>query len=559
MRVLCHGIPFFCDNSPVDLYPGPHEIRTIGNYGTAFYRYNPLEDSAPRLIERIAKEWPPDLMMIWMPEAHPPPLEIERAPVKTLALISDWNVYYPVLHVNLARYDVVLCDTGGTEAFRDGLIRPKHLFPLYSHITPVHKPWPVAKDIDVVFVGNLDPASHTARARYLERLANLSDRYRVVIATEAYREDYAKLLCRARIVFNHSIRGEVNLRVFETLACGSLAFLEEGNREVRSWLKPDEEIVLYNDENFEAKIAHYLDHSAEAAAVAARGHARAAEFAGENRLTRLIEWAVSEPSSGRPFLALPQAEQEYETLVMYGCSPFKVYHAIEARFVPRVLSSMPNDPRAWTAAALHLISAHHEAADLPQRTERFRKAVDRAMRLEPGSAVYALNAASACRHCGDEAAEIECLERVRQCDTIQGKTCLIGSAADAFYIRWQRAVAEGRACPAMIHAEALIRLAVIHARNGLARMAERCLEQARTLDEGATGWIALLAEIQWATGRKDDAVTTLMDHLTRLPLDLGVRDRLCQMLVECGRQHEARFLAEETMRIATALGGADPQ
>jgi tetratricopeptide (TPR) repeat protein len=554
MRVLCHGIPFFCDNSPVDLYAGPHEIRTIGNYDAAFYRYDPLEETAPRVLDRISKEWPPDLMMVWMPEAHPPPLEIERAPVKTVAMVSDWNVYFPVLHVNLSRYDAVLCDTAGTEVLRNRLVQPRHLFPLYSQISPVHKPWPVEKDIDVVFVGNLDPASHATRARYLERLANLSGRYRIVITTETYREEYAKLLCRARIVFNHSIRGEVNLRVFETLACGSLAFLEEGNREIRSWLTPDEEIVLYNHENFEKKIAHYLEHPAEAEAVAARGHARAAEFAGENRLTHLVEWAALEPSSGRPFLTLPQEEQDYETLMMYGCSPFKVYHAIETRYLARVLDKMSDDPRAWTAAALHWISAHHDPSDLTLRVKRFRKATDRAMRLDPSSAVYALNGATACRHCGDEVREIECLEHALRCDAIHGKTCLIGSVADPFFIRWQRAVAEGRAHPGMIHAEAHLRLAVILARSGRAQEAERHLEQCRAADSDAAGWIRLLAEIQWATHRGNDAVSTLMDNLPRLPLDLGARDRLCQMLVESGRQDEARYLAEETMRIASAIG-----
>ena len=60
-------------------------------------------------------------------------------------------------------------------------------------------------------------------------LAKLSDRYKILIGTNFDREDYAKQLSRARIVFNHCVRGELNLRVWETLAIGPLLFLDEAN------------------------------------------------------------------------------------------------------------------------------------------------------------------------------------------------------------------------------------------------------------------------------------------------------------------------------------------
>ena len=306
MRVLSHGVPFCCDDTPLSAYAGSHEIRYLGNCEQAYYRYDPLQETAPEIIERIARDWPPDLLLCWIPEVHPPPLGIEEVPIPTVALVSDWNVYHRVLRVNLARYDLVLCDKPGVEVLRSDLVHPEYLFPLYSQISIAHKPWPVEKDIDILFVGNLNHAAHATRAHYLERLAKLSDRYRVVITGGVVGDAYGQLLARARIVFNHSIRGELNLRVFETLACGSLAFIEEDNTEVRDWFEPGREVVLYNARNFEGQLSHYLEHPSAAAETAANGHARASEFAGENRFDRIIEWA-SRPGESETVLSRARA------------------------------------------------------------------------------------------------------------------------------------------------------------------------------------------------------------------------------------------------------------
>jgi hypothetical protein len=67
---------------------------------------------------------------------------------------------------------------------------------------------------------------------WLGRLARLRVKWRVEIHQGVFGEEYWKLLRRARIVFNRSIRGECNKRTFEAPAAGVLLFQEEGNREV---------------------------------------------------------------------------------------------------------------------------------------------------------------------------------------------------------------------------------------------------------------------------------------------------------------------------------------
>lgn len=552
MRVLSHGVPFFCDETPLVRYQGPHEIRYLANFDKACYRYDPLAENAPAVIERIAKKWPPDLLLCWMPEVHPPPRGIEDVPVKTVALVSDWNVFHPILRLNLARYDLVLCDKPGVEALRSEWVEPHHLFPLYSQVSTFHRPYDIEKDLDVVFLGNLNHAAHTLRARYLERLARLSDRFRVIIAGGVFGEDYGRLLSRARIVFNHSIRGELNLRVFETFACGSLAFLEEGNLEAGDWFEDGRELVFYNEDNLEERLEHYLTHPEEAEAIAARGHARAAEFAGENRWDALIEWAAAQPGE-RAFHHLPATERLFQDFSMYAFSRWNVYHPIEEELVGRLAAEAPGDPRTWTALGQHFSNAYVAAGTPEQRAERQLKAFIKAHMLAPESAVYAFNVACIARACGDEARESHFLQASLEAGGLAGAESLVGNSGDAFHNRWQLAIATGAASPGMLHAEAHIRLAVILARNGRVDLAEQHLREARALDAANTGGVALLAEIEWVTDRRDDAVNTLREALPDMPLDVHPRQRLHDMLTELARYEEAEAVARDTERIASAF------
>src|SRR5205807_9038353 len=89
------------------------------------------------------------------------------------------------------------------------------------------------RDIDVLFVGNLQAAVQRERLPWLGRLARLAERWRVVIATGTFGDDYWKLMRRARIVFNRSVRGECNKRGFEAAAAGALLFQEREYLEIR--------------------------------------------------------------------------------------------------------------------------------------------------------------------------------------------------------------------------------------------------------------------------------------------------------------------------------------
>ena len=137
---------------------------------------------------------------------------------------------------------------------------------------------PIERDIDICFVGNLNPRVQRERAPYLHRIHALRDRYRVHIGSTQQGEEYGRLLSRSRITFNRSIRGEINLRCFEAPACGSLLFIERENQEVRDYFEEGREVVLYSPEDLELKLHYYLTHEDERAAIAAAGYERVQQY-----------------------------------------------------------------------------------------------------------------------------------------------------------------------------------------------------------------------------------------------------------------------------------------
>ena len=549
MNVLSYGKPFFIGYAPLELYRGPHDVRTLGGHPERPYEFDyvfdPARDSITDILGRM-HDWRPDLIICWIPEDYPPPMSIEDAPVPTVATVSDWNLHYRKLEKNLARYDVVLCDTPGVEVLRSEWVQPEPFFPLYSIDSRHHHPYPGEKDLDVVFVGGFNHLVRPERAHFLERLAKMPAHYRICIATGYKDEAYGRLLSRARIVFNHGVRGEINCRVLETMACGSLAVLEEANAGARRWFEDGRDIVLFNGDNFEERIQYYLEHPDKGETIAARGHARAHEFAGENRLDELIEFAAGHRGSGRRFHELPPLEQDYETLAMLGYSFLSGCRAREKRLVERLLEEHPDDPRAWTALGICLFNSHLNTPDENQRAALRLRAFCEAHRLDPHSAPRALSAAYIYRLHRMEQEETDCLGGVLDGGTLDGAGDVIGDYSCRFWLRWRLAYAKKTACIEMLQAEAHLRLAAIEARHGRHASAEAHIVNAADLDPDNLNGVAILAEAQWATGRQEEAVETFEANLPDHPFRPEYRLRLCEMLEALGRLEEAKTLAGET-------------
>lgn len=221
---------------------------------------------------------PPDALVVW-PGYASVPAWAWAAPVPVAAAAHDANLLWGGFRHLLPLADVVLTDAPSAAKMRRagiGHARAANLFGLDRHFAAAVDEPDGARDVDLVFVGNFNPAVQGARLAWLGRVAALADRYKVVLATGVFGADYRALLRRSKLAFNRSVRGECNLRALEAAASGAVLLQECENEEVEEYLQPGGEYAPYTAADLEDVVADLLADGPKRRAIAdaARDRAR---------------------------------------------------------------------------------------------------------------------------------------------------------------------------------------------------------------------------------------------------------------------------------------------
>ncbi len=153
------------------------------------------------------------------------------------------------------------------------VFKPKSVYWLpYGCATEVHKKFDLPKIYDVVFVGNTNPKVYPERVRLLKLIG---EKFNLKVFSGRYGEEMSKIYSQAKIVFNKSAGGEINMRVFETLATGSLLLTDRLKPEagLEEIFQDKKHLVLYEDEiDLLEKIDYYLTHESEREEIALAGY-----------------------------------------------------------------------------------------------------------------------------------------------------------------------------------------------------------------------------------------------------------------------------------------------
>jgi tetratricopeptide (TPR) repeat protein len=270
-------------------------------------------DTFQDLQSRLPDDWEPDWVVWWLPEYLRIMPGIEECPYPTLLVISDWNVASEPLYRMVEAFDVVATDAMGVQRLRSyGAKVPVFQAPLYGFVPGVHRLLEdCPRDIPVGYVGNTNGLVYRDRMQTLATACQGLGRKQVVVASGVFGEDYVKVLNRCKITLNHSLRGELNMRSFETMACGSLLFCEDTNLESGQYFRDGEHLVLFNQDNLVDRLKYYLDRPDELAEIARNGYERVQEFTYQKQWTRLIQKAQEVfRERPRPFTLLDQEERD---------------------------------------------------------------------------------------------------------------------------------------------------------------------------------------------------------------------------------------------------------
>jgi GT2 family glycosyltransferase/tetratricopeptide (TPR) repeat protein/2-polyprenyl-3-methyl-5-hydroxy-6-metoxy-1,4-benzoquinol methylase len=152
----------------------------------------------------------------------------------------------------------------------------------------VHRKHDVPKRYDVAFVGHTFPGPRD------ELLNVIRWRYRDAFLSQAYFDEMARIYSAARTAFNRSIKNDVNMRVFEAVACGSLLVTNDLADNGQDELFQDGvHLAIYREpEELLDKLAFYLGRDEVRERIAAAGRAEAiAKHTYRHRMERLLSEA----------------------------------------------------------------------------------------------------------------------------------------------------------------------------------------------------------------------------------------------------------------------------
>ncbi|MCL6640463.1 MAG: glycosyltransferase, partial [Candidatus Rokubacteria bacterium] len=233
----------------------------------------PGQPSTGGLLARLPRGWHPDLF-VWIdggPEFLP--LDLERLDCASVCLLGDTHTQFEwrATYARAYEHAFVMFNRQHAPRVRDRRGRPAGWLPAACD-PDIHRALAVEPAFDVVFVGQTHRVWHPDRVRLLERLVAAG--FRVWAGTEAL-EDMALALRRGRIVFNRSLAGDLNMRVFEALATGSFLLTDRlaPDAGLAELLTDRVHLVCYAENDLEALARYYLDHAAEREAIARQGRA----------------------------------------------------------------------------------------------------------------------------------------------------------------------------------------------------------------------------------------------------------------------------------------------
>lgn len=413
MRVVCGYSPSIPELGLRNPLPGrSDDILCYGTGEPAALRWDPAANSYLELAAQYPKDWQPDVFSCPSLEYHPTPTGLEVADCLTVATVGDWNLGAQVAHMVGGMFDMLFADKNGGDRLRAAGFPNVRSAPLWAFDPNLHRLLPdTERDLDIVLIGSFNPNVQRERMRWIGRVAGLSGKYRVCLTSGVYGEEYTRLMNRAKIVFNRSIRGEINMRVYEAAACGALLFYERENREIGDLFTDRQECVLYSDDDLEDLLDYYLasENAAERERIAEAGRRVVqthswSHHAATTLATLEADFATLKANAHRPFFALPPVEQFFR----------RAYHLLTLKTPPllgqadhlllqaeRLLPARADIANARACVFAELARYQPEAALRTSALRQAARCAERALSLCPDYAVAWFNLAQIRLELGD--------------------------------------------------------------------------------------------------------------------------------------------------------------
>ena len=247
--------------------PAAWNLRNMRESPSAHDVPTGFEVDLEQVLRDLPPEWTPDLF-VWVESVHGYfPANIPGLECPTACYLIDSHLNLP-WHVDWAtRFDhAFVAQREYRSAFVRAGVPNVDWLPLACDPT-VHGRQDVPLRHDIGFVGSL--TEHHVRRQQL--LARLGGRFDVHLERSFLRE-MASTFSASKIVFNDAVKNDLNMRVFEALASGSMLLTDRApGSGLDDMFLDREHLVIYDDSDLEELAAYYLAHGEERKAIARRG------------------------------------------------------------------------------------------------------------------------------------------------------------------------------------------------------------------------------------------------------------------------------------------------
>lgn len=274
-------------------FRAPEEVLALWGFGDAPPPYPPHDIGLPLKTswKEIESAFPPGYVpdvYVWVdsgPKEAPRGLEELRTP--KIAYLIDSHIA-PDIRLEMARHFdcTFLAQKAQVEQFRRAGVRHVYWLPLAC--SPVlHDTAQNERSLSVAYVGSFSSEEDTRRPSLLGEVAK---RFPNHFIGKAWPAEMARIYGRAKIVVNACVNRDVNMRVFEAMASGALLITDEAEG-LEDLFQDGRHLVIYRrDEDLFERIAYYLEHEEERAAIARAGQGRVfAEHTYTHRIRTMLE------------------------------------------------------------------------------------------------------------------------------------------------------------------------------------------------------------------------------------------------------------------------------
>ncbi|MBK35703.1 MAG: hypothetical protein CME26_09275 [Gemmatimonadetes bacterium] len=243
------------------------------------------------VLKALPEGWMPDLF-VWSDSATGfLPVGLERLDCPTACLVGDTHTGQMDWRIDYARlfsHTFVMFNRQHIPHFQNAGIPNVNWLP--GACDPAfHSGVGEQKCYDVGFVGQTHRIWHPDRVRLLQQMMDA----RIDVRVESkILEEMGRFHGQSRIVFNRSLNGDLNMRVFEALCSGSLLLTDRLGPDsgLESLFEDGNHLALYYEENLESIVRHFLANEEERERVAAAGRqAVLAEHTYDHRVAQILE------------------------------------------------------------------------------------------------------------------------------------------------------------------------------------------------------------------------------------------------------------------------------